>query len=146
MSAFDCRVDPEVREVRRLEVLCGDRGRRRRPDAVKARIVGATLAPGAVVSAVVSAVARRHGLHPQQVFNWRRRARRGGLVLPVPEEVPFVPVVPAWESSTSGGVERRAAADAEVIAIALGDVVVRVPPAVDGRLLAKVRRAVKAAG
>ncbi|WP_375167019.1 transposase [Bradyrhizobium brasilense] len=38
----------------------------------KARIVEATLVPGAVVSEI----ARRHGLPPQQVFTWRRQARR----------------------------------------------------------------------
>ena len=36
------------------------------------------------------------------------------------------------------------ATPAATIEVALGDVVVRVPPAVDGRLLAKVLRAVKA--
>jgi transposase len=36
----------------------------------KARIVEETSAPGAVVSEV----ARRHGLTPQQLFGWRRAA------------------------------------------------------------------------
>nr|WP_249157506.1 transposase [Bradyrhizobium diazoefficiens] len=42
----------------------------------KARIVEETLVPGAVVSEI----ARRHGLTPQQVFTWRRQARQ----LPTP--------------------------------------------------------------
>ena len=52
----------------RLEVIA-ETGRRRwfsKDD--KARIVEETLAPGAVVSDI----ARRHGLTPQQVFAWRR--------------------------------------------------------------------------
>jgi transposase len=41
-------------------------------DDDKTRIVEETLAPGAVVSEV----ARRHGLSPQQLFGWRRQARQ----------------------------------------------------------------------
>src|SRR5918996_5028804 len=39
MSAFDRRVDPEVREVRRLEVITGALGRRRWSTEAKGRIV-----------------------------------------------------------------------------------------------------------
>ena len=39
MSAFDSRLDPEVREVRRLEVINGALGRRRWSPEAKARIV-----------------------------------------------------------------------------------------------------------
>lgn len=45
-----------------------------------------SLAPGAVVSAV----ARRRGLAPQQLFSWRREARRRAAE---PDAVPFAPVV-----------------------------------------------------
>ena len=38
----------------------------------KARIIAETLEAGAVVSEV----ARRHGLRPQQLFTWRREARK----------------------------------------------------------------------
>jgi transposase len=64
MSAFDRRVDPEVREVRRLEVINGALGRRRWDGEAKARIVAESLAPGVVISEV----ARRHDLRPQQLF------------------------------------------------------------------------------
>ena len=134
MSAFDRRVDPEVREVRRLEVINGALGRRRWDDEAKARIVAESLAPGVVVSEV----ARRHDLRPQQLFAWRRQARQGRLALPA-EELALVPVVAAAEALPAP------ARPPGLIEIALGVLVVRVPPEVDGRLLAKVLRAVKAA-
>jgi transposase len=136
MTAFDRRFDPEVREVRRLEVINGALGRRRWSDEAKARIVAESLAPGVVISEV----ARRHDLRPQQLFAWRHQARQGRLVLPT-EELAFVPVV---RTAADAPPAATSALPAATIEVALGDVVVRVPPAVDGRLLAKVLRAVKA--
>jgi transposase len=124
-----------VREVRRLEVINGALGRRRWSDEAKARIVAESLAPGVVISEV----ARRHDLRPQQLFAWRHQARQGRLVLPS-EELAFVPVVRTAADASAAS----SALPAATIEVALGDVVVRVPPAVDGRLLAKVLRAVKA--
>ena len=82
MSRLDHRLEPEG-EVRRFEVINGVLGRRRWSADDRARILEETLAPGASVSAV----ARRHGLTPQQLFTWRREARK-------PAETPaFVPAV-----------------------------------------------------
>ena len=134
MSAFDRRVDPEVREVRRLEVINGALGRRRWSAEAKARIVAESLAPGVVISEV----ARRHDLRPQQLFAWRHQARQGRLVLPA-EALSFVPVV-----ATVADAPPASATPAGLIEVALGEAVVRVPPDADGRLLAKVLRAVKA--
>jgi transposase-like protein len=59
--------------VRRIEVIT-ETGRRRQFSADdKARFVEETLVPGAVISEV----ARRHGLSPQQLFTWRRQMRQG---------------------------------------------------------------------
>ena len=93
MSTFDRRVDPEIREVRRLEVITGALGRRRWSAEAKARIVAESLAPGLVISEV----ARRHDLRPQQLFAWRHQARQGRLALPA-AALSFVPVVGATDA------------------------------------------------
>ena len=77
--------------VRRLEVITGVGGRRAWSHEDKGRIVAESFAAGANVSAV----ARRYGLRPQQVYAWRRLARGGALALPAAEALGFVPVVAA---------------------------------------------------
>jgi transposase len=73
----------------RIEVYAGA-GRKRWPDDLKAQIAAESLEPGAIVTDV----ARRHGCRPQQVHDWRRRARLGQLVLPASADtLSFVPVV-----------------------------------------------------
>src|ERR1700676_864857 len=54
------------------------RARRRWSDEIKGRIVAESFAPGAVVSEV----ARRHGLSPQHLSAWRRAARARSLRVP----------------------------------------------------------------
>ena len=71
MSGLDHRLTPPA-EVRRFEVITGVEGRRRWTPDDRARIIAETLEPGAVVSQV----ARRYGLRPQQLFTWRREARQ----------------------------------------------------------------------
>lgn len=87
MSRLDHRLEPAA-EVRRFEVINGALGRRRWSADARARILEETLVPGAVVSAV----ARRHGLTPQQLFTWRRDARKAAETSPA-----FVPAVIAPE-------------------------------------------------
>jgi transposase len=89
VSRLDYRLEPEG-EVRRFEVINGTLGRRRWSADDRARILEETLAPGAVVSAV----ARRHGLSPQQLFTWRREARRRMEAETPPTFVPAVLVAP----------------------------------------------------
>ena len=89
MSRLDHRLEPEG-EIRRFEVINGAMGRRRWSADDRARILEETLAPGAVVSAV----ARRHGLTPQQLFTWRRAARKRLEAEAPPSFVPAVVVTP----------------------------------------------------
>jgi transposase len=89
VSTLDHKLEPGVTEVRRLEVITGIGRRPQFTEDFKAQVIEETLAPGAVVSDI----ARRHGLTPQQVFTWRRRARQAmeaarGKTLP-----PFVPAI-----------------------------------------------------
>ncbi|SNR45685.1 IS66-like element accessory protein TnpA [Puniceibacterium sediminis] len=73
--------------VGRCEVVEPRRGNRRWPDDVKARIVAESFQPGARVVDV----ARRHGLIPHQLSDWRRQAREGLLALPGDLMVALVP-------------------------------------------------------
>jgi transposase-like protein len=61
----------EPEPVRRLEVFTGAGRRRRWTAEQKARIVAESYESGETVCAV----ARRHGLTPQQLFGWRRHTR-----------------------------------------------------------------------
>lgn len=88
VSGLDHRLEPEG-EIRRFEVISGAMGRRRWSADDRARILEETLAPGAIVSMV----ARRHGLSPQQLFTWRREARKRAVAA----EPLFVPAVIAPE-------------------------------------------------
>jgi transposase len=107
----------------------------------KAGIVEETLAPGAVVSEV----ARRHGISPQQLFGWRRDARRPVLES---EPIAFVPAVvtapsgtPQPEPRTRRG-RRRPAANG--IEFDIGGVAVRVGAGASPKAIAAVIRALKA--
>jgi transposase len=129
VSRLDHTLEPEATAVRRLEVITGTGRRRRFSEEDKARIVEETLAAGAVVSHV----ARRHGLTPQQVFTWRREARERA------EEshaICFAPVVVAVPNSETGPA---------TIEIMIGGMTVRVLPGTDAAMLKLVLRAVKAA-
>ena len=60
-----------VPTIRRFEVITGAERRRRWSEEEKARIVAESLEG----ETCISAVARRHGLHPNQLFGWRRQFR-----------------------------------------------------------------------
>jgi len=73
------RVDAEARAEGLVGSTRGSDHGRRRPTPwsgdEKARAIEASLAPGTVVSAV----AHEHGVTPQQLFTWRRNARRKAM-------------------------------------------------------------------
>jgi transposase len=137
VRSFDPTFEPEgVVGVRRLEVITGVGGRRVWLDADKGRIVVESFAAGANVSAV----ARRYGLRPQQVYAWRRLARSGALALPAEEALGFVPVV-----ATSSEPAPTTAAPTRIVEIEIAGAVIRAAPGMDWRFLRDVLRAVKAA-
>src|SRR3954469_13382475 len=78
---------------RRIEVITGVGRRRRWTDEEKAWIVAESLDP----ATTTSAVARRYGLHPSQLFVWRQR-----LAGPAARDAPaFVPVVVAEDAAAT---------------------------------------------
>ena len=131
---LDAKFKPNAAAVRRFEVFTGTGRRRRWPLDEKARIVGETLAPGAVVSEV----ARRHGISPQQLFGWRRAARLraidGAADLPG-----FVPAM------LDGPTAMPPHADGAVLEIIVGSMIARIPLGADGATLARIVQALKAA-
>lgn len=146
MSKLDHMLEPRT-SVRRVEVIT-ESGRRRQFSADdKARFVEETLAPGAVVSEV----ARRHGLSPQQLFTWRRQMRQP--VAPVaPEPQTFVPAVvtpsstPPERSPRQRRRLRKAPEGAEnsgIIELEINGVAVRVGRGADAVTVAAVIHALK---
>ena len=101
----------------RVEVLGRVERRRRWSRDDKMRIIEETLAPGAVVTEI----ARRHGIATSLVFTWRRRARLATVASAGPRLVPVQ--VATAESAQS--IQAPAAIPARkrrgVIEIELGD-------------------------
>nr|WP_319388353.1 transposase [uncultured Cohaesibacter sp.] len=106
------------------------RKRRDWSDDEKARLISATLLPGAKVSAI----ARTAGLDPSQLHGWRRKALASGLVPALPtagrDEIKFARV----ETSLNSSVE-----------IIIRDCVVRVSCEINADQLTMILRAVREA-
>jgi transposase len=108
---MDDHSDDIRRPSPRIEVYAGA-GRKHWPDDLKAQIVAESLEPGAIVTDI----ARRHGCRPQQVHDWRRRARLGQLVLPASTDtLSFVPLVSA--SSLPAAAEPSGSSEAAIVTI-----------------------------
>ena len=144
MSTLDHTLKPEA--VRRLEVITGTGRRRRFSKDDKASIIEETLAPGAVVSEV----ARRHGLTPQQLFGWRRQARlpaAASIDTALPQFVPVVveALLPERVVRRRGrNRTRQADRTAGVIEVEIDGVMVRVGRGAEAKTVAAVIRALKA--
>lgn len=143
MSMLDHKLEPKA--VRRIEVITGPGGRRRFADDEKARIIEEALVPGAVISAV----ARRNGLTPQQLFTWLRQARRRTEVGRA-EPTSFVPVVveravPAKPVRRNRSRKRLQTSDAGTIEIKASGLTVRIARGADVRAVTAVMAALKSA-
>jgi transposase len=128
--------------VRRLEVFTGAGRRRAWSAEQKARMVAESYASGETVSAV----ARRHALTAQQLFAWRRAARRRPEGRASDSGLAFAPVIveaarPGLDAATAPA--RRGGAP--MIEIVIGAATVRIPPGIDAATLTTVLRAVRAA-
>ena len=121
--------------LQRVEVITGAGRRRRFSRDTKARIVLESRAPGAVVSEV----ARRHGLTPQQLFGWRREL---GVVVAggdVPAALSsFAPVI------VQGSVAKQDPAERGLIEITIGEVLIRLRGGVAPGMIAAVLRGLRA--
>lgn len=124
--------------VRRMEVFTGAGHRREWPAEVKARNLAETMAPGETVRGV----ARRHGLRVDQLFAWRKAARRaaeraegGG--------VGFAPVVVASpEIAARAGMDREPR-PAGLIEVDVGAGVVRIGRGAEPVAITAVIRALR---
>jgi transposase len=111
-----------------VTVLSGPERRRRWASSEKASIVEESLRPGAAVTAV----ARRHDVHPNLLHHWRRQAKRG---LNGGQGFKFLPVAVAPAARPGS----QAAGSIEIEFD--GGVRVRVDAAVDEAALGRVLRA-----
>ena len=121
----------------RAELLHGPERRRRWTLEQKALIVAEGFAPGVVTSSV----ARRHGVHPNQLYTWRREVRDAvgaGWGAPV-----FAPV--AVEQVDPDPAERWPTQPSSTIEVEIAGAIVRVTRESDLALLTAVARALKAA-
>lgn len=123
----------------RVEVLGAIERRRRWSRDLKMRIIEETLAPGAVVSEI----ARRHGIATSLVFTWRRQARVASGASTVPRLVPVRIAAPTLPVDGTLPIEPPSAAPVRkrrcLIEIKLGDgKSVRVDENVDAEALGRV--------
>ena len=127
-----------AQSMHRIEVITDEAVRRSHSDGFKGRLVALTLVP----DACIADIAKAHGIHPQLLYTWRRRAKAGKLVLPAAEMPDFAPVVIEEEappsvppsSSTSAGIE-----------IAIDGVTVRLPGDADAGRIAGIAAALREA-
>lgn len=113
--------------------VCSSR-RRRWSEADKGRIVAESFENGLTASDV----ARRHDISPQQLFEWRRQARRGELVVPIADEMTFAEV--------EIGVEKQAEDPPPgdgALELLIGRIAIPVTDRTDMSLLLKVVRALR---
>ena len=132
--------------VRRFEVFTGSGRRREWGDERKAQIVAESYGPGVTVCSV----ARRHGLTPQQLFTWRRLARKPLDTVPDVEDVPMfapaildVPTKPVAKEPEPARASRKKSSSG-AIELEIGGTLVRIASGADAATIAAVIQAVKA--
>ena len=130
-------MERSVEVLSQIDLIVGPKGKRRWPEALKARIVAETLVEGATVNAV----ARRYDMRPNHVSEWRRLARTGRLVLPaVPGNFEFAPIFVHQDSIP------EPAPIATALDVIRGEVTLRLDAATPAVRIAEIVRALNAAG
>jgi transposase len=112
--------------------ICSRR-RRQWSEEDKGRIVAESFEKGLTASDV----ARRHDISPQQLFEWRRQARQGELVVPVADEMTFAEVRIGLAEQTEAAPEGRE------LELLVGGMTVRVTDRTDMDLLMRVVQALR---
>ena len=135
--------DASIRPAQRVEVFTGAGRRRVWLREGKVRIVAEIASSGDSVCAV----ARRHGLSPQQLFGWRRRLRDAEEASAEAGEPDFVPLVVDAEPpvvASRGDLRSKAQTIAGTIEVEIGGVKIRIGRGADAATLIMVLRALKA--
>jgi transposase len=142
--------DPVSKGAQRFEVFTGAGKRRDWPPEVKASIVAECYSG----REGVSAVARRHGLDPSQVYAWRRDLRKRleaeGVVLPLsePEAVAFVPAViepsAVPDPAPTRRLRRRRRTAAAAVELEIDGVAVKIGRGADAGVISAVIEALRA--
>lgn len=141
MMSYD---DAGTKPVHRFEVFTGSGRRRSWSDMDKAEILAESYAGGESISAV----ARRHGLSPGQLFGWRRELKKAALAAGPPTFVPAIieldpqsPQVPS--SSTKRRRTRRSRSAGTAIELEIDGVAVKIAQGADAKVIAAVIDALK---
>jgi len=146
MSISELTLKSTDEPVRRFEVFTGSGRRREWSDDQKAQIIAESCEPGVTVCSV----ARRHGLTPQQLFTWRRLARKPAEVLLVAGEEPmFAPAVVVMPAKSKPKKARQArlprkAALETAIELQIDGARLRIASGTDSATIAAVIQALKA--
>jgi transposase len=135
MDRYPSNLPIAEQSYRRIEVLTGTPRRRQWSVEEKARIVAESSAPGVVARSV----ALRHGVHPNQLYAWRREFRAPGGAAEPALACGFVPV--AVCAPAPGRCASRVAGAVE---IEVGGAVLRAAPGVEMDFLSAVLRAMRA--
>ena len=149
--------DGGVGFIGRCEVVEPRRGNRRWAADLKARIVAESFQPGVRVVDV----ARRYGIAPHQLSDWRRHARQGLLALPVDllaavssrKDAAFEPAFVPLAITAERAVDADAPVCLETVEVSTGlitletgaDIVLRVPGDVAVERVAALVRAMRGA-
>jgi transposase len=142
--------DPVSKGAQRFEVFTGAGKRREWPPELKASIV-AECCPG---RGGVSAVARRHGLDPSQIYGWRKDLRKQleakglSILSAEPETAMFVPAVIGAVTSAEPAPRRRSQhrrrANQAAVELEIDGVAVKIGRDADAGIITAVIEALRA--